>query len=316
MPPGPLGWIEPANRTKEQNDAVAAAQGKFLAFALARPTVPKGTKILLSDFWTKPEVLADLNGITFTGFRQLTGSCVGVSDGDAVFTLACIQRMVSDAPTRAFIPWWPTSYGRSRARAGINGQGEGSIDSVMGQVMVDEGVDDVIATQFDTIDGFALSGSTELKWSNGNSSLVTARLTHTKQYPMGGMAPLYDVDGIAAAVINGYPVLDGCNNYVGSGHVNQQGISLGTYDGRGGHSTTILGYWEHETLGPLYLYHNQWAGTTYPADTSGKPRCSTWMLEASLRQLFANGGDQGETMLFSHLNYVPAQPRVLDWAQI
>lgn len=313
----PLGWIEPALRTPDMHNAVGDAQSKFLKMALARPTLPKGTKLLLSDFWTKPEVLADLGGVTFTGFHQNTGSCVGVSDGDAVFTLSCVQRMLSDNPTKAFIPWWPTSYGRSRAKAGIRGRGEGSIDSVMGQVMVDEGVDDAIQIQFRTSDGFEISGSDEMAWSDGNSSLVTSRIPHTKQYPLGGLAPIGDVDGIYAAIVNGYPVLDGCNLYVGSASLKSTStgsVALGQYNGRGGHSTTILGIWEHPDLGPLYLYHNQWPDQTYPHDDSGKPRCSCWLLESTMRQLFQNGGDNGESMLLSHLNYVPAQPRVLDWS--
>lgn len=314
--PGPLGWIEPALRTPEMHAAVADAQAGFCKFALARPTLPKGTKILLSDFWTKPEVVADLGGVIFTGFRQLTGACVGVSDGDACFTLTAVQRMLADNPTKAFIPWWCTSYGRSRALAGMRGRGEGSVDSIMGRQMVTEGVDDAIQVAFDTSDGFALTSSTELAWSDGNSSLVTARLPNAKQFPLGGLAPISDVDGIAASIINGYPILDGCNNYIGSGKVDQNGICFGNYNGRGGHSTTILGYWEHETLGPLYLYHNQWSGNTYPGDTTGKPRCSTWMLESSLKNLFTNGGNNGETMSLSHLNYHPAQPKVLDWSTI
>jgi len=315
----PLGWIEPQNRTKEMHDAVALAQSKFCKMALARPSLSKGTKLLLTDSWNAPEVLADLNGAIFTGFHQLTGSCVGVSDGDAVFTLGCIQRKLANTPTKAFIPWWPTSYGRSRAKAGIRGQGEGSIDSVMGQVMIEEGVDDVLAAQYDTTDGYVIPSRTEMAWSDGNSSLVTARVPHTKQFPMGGMAAVYDVDSIYAGIVNGYPCLNGCNNYMGSASVRQTStgrVAIGTYNGRGGHSTTFLGIWEHPDLGTLFLYHNQWPGSTYPDDDSGKPRCSCWATEAEVSKLFRTGGGDGETMLFSHLSYLPAQPRVLDWSQI
>lgn len=317
--PGPLGWIEPALRTPEMHNAVGIAQSKFLKMALARPTLPRGTKLMLTDFWFCPEVLTDLNNIIFTGFHQLTGACVGVSDGDGVFTLSAVQRCVADAPTKAFIPWWPTSYGRSRAKSGIHGQGEGSIDSVMGQVMVDEGVDDALQAQFDTTDGFTLTKSLEMQWSDGNSSLVTNRITHTKQFPMGGLAAVEDVDGIYAGIVNGYPCLNGCNNYMGSASVRQTStgrVALGTYNGRGGHSTTFLGIWEHPDLGTLFNYHNQWPGSTYPDDDSGKSRCSCWALESEVAKLFRTGGNNGETMLMSHLTYLPAQPKVLDWSTI
>lgn len=314
--PGPLGWIPPEDRTKEINDAVGVAQSNFLKMALARPTLPKGTKILLSDFWVRPEVVSDLDGVIFTGFKQNTGACVGVSDGDAVFTLSAIQRCIADNPTKAFLPWWPTSYGRSRALAGIRGRGEGSVDSIMGHQMVVEGIDDQPQLKFTTNDGFEISANDEMAWSDGNSTLVTSRLTEAKQFPLGGLAAVEDVDGIAANIINGYPILDGCNNYMGSAKVNSEGIAIATYNGRGGHSTTFLGYWEHADLGPLYLYHNQWSGNTYPTDQTGKPRCSAWALESEVKKLFTNGGNNGETMALSHLKYFPAQPKVLDWSTI
>ncbi len=315
----PLGWIPPHLRTQEMNNAVADAQSKFLRMTLARPTLPKGTKLMLTDFWTKPEVLADTGGVIFTGFHQLTGSCVGVSDGDAVFTLCSVQRCIADSPTKAFIPWWPTTYGRSRAIAGIRGQGEGSIDSIMGQTLVSEGVDDVLQAQYDTSDGFTLTNSLEMRWSDGNSSLVTARIPHTKQFPLKGLVPVEDVDGIYAGIVNGYPCLNGCNNYMGSASIKTTStgrVALGSYNGRGGHSTTFLGIWEHPDLGTLFNYHNQWPASTYPDDDSGKSRCSCWALESEVKKLFTNGGNNGETMLLSHLDYTPAQPKVLDWSTI
>ncbi len=312
----PLGWIEPADRSAEMNTASDDAKRKRVRMALARPSLPKGTKILLTDFWSKPEVVADIG--VFTGFRQLTGSCVGVSDGDAVVTLSAVQRMLATAPTKAVIPWWCFNYGRSRALAGIRGQGEGSIDSIMGQQMT-EGIIDCTTPGFPVFnrdDGYALNSSIEMQWSDGNSALVTQWKEKAKAYPLGGVASLEDIDAVAASIINGYPVLNGCSNYCGSARVGSNNLALGTYDGRGGHSTTFLGYWEHEVLGPLYLYHNQWGGNTYSEDGSGKPRCSTWMLEKTAKQLFSLGGDNGETMAFSHLTYLPAQPKILDWSTI
>jgi hypothetical protein len=107
-------------------------------------------------------------------------------------------------------------------------------------------------------------------------------------------------------------VLDGCEYYVGRGQLSG-GVALGNYDGRGGHSTCYLGYWEHPDLGPLYLYSNQWNGGTYPDDGSGKGRCTVWVKESNVARLFQLGGDNGETVALSHLSYFPAQPELLDW---
>lgn len=310
-----LGWISPAFRTQAQMDAHVVAISRNVNFTLQPPTVPKGTKLLLTDSWKNPTVVADI-GREFTGFRQLTGSCVGVSSGNAIFTLAATQRILAANPTKAFIPWWPYPYGRTRYNEGDRGQGEGAIDSVMAQTLITEGVFsiDEIPDEpaYDTSDGLALTSNQELTYSDGNYSGNTKYLSLGKQHPLGSAATINDVAGIKAAILNGYPVLDGCDNYIGAGSL-QGDVAIGAYDGRGGHSTCYLGYFEHATLGPLYLYSNQWAGSTYPQDSSNKARCTVWVKEATVARLFATGGSGGETVALSHLNYFPAQPEVLDW---
>lgn len=310
-----LGWIEPKDRTPDQQAAHAAALAAMPNFALAPPVNTGPVKVILSDFWKSAEVVADV-GYEFTGFRQLTGSCVGVSAGNAVFTLSAVQRNIADQPTKAFVPWWPYPYGRTRYNEGDRGQGEGAVDSIMGQTLIKEGcfgIDEITdEPAFDQSDGLTLTSRQELTYSDGNYAGNTKYLTLGKQHPVGTAAPLYSMGDIRTALLNGYPILDGCSYYVGHGSMSG-GVALGKYDGRGGHSTTFLGYWDHPSLGPLYLYSNQWDGNTYPEDGSGKPRCSVWMKETDAARLFSLGGDQGETMALSHLNYFPAQPKVLDW---
>lgn len=320
----PLGWIPPEKRTSEQQkrheDIVNAAP----KFAIGRPSLPKGTKIILNDFLTKPEVVADVGEI-FTGFHQLTGSCVGVSLGDDIAVLSAVQRMVSDNPTKAMIPWWAFNYGRGRFKSGMRTRGEGSITSIQGQQIVDEGCFAInetgfnLPTQFDKSDGWVIPSNMELQWSDGDETLVTQYLNLAKQFPVGTIAPLSDIDGVATSIINGYPVENGCNYYVGSGKIVDGGGTpyvRGSYNGRGGHATVYSAYWEHPNDGPLYGYWNQWPASTYPKDPGGLHRCMVWVIEAEARRLFQLGGDGGETMSLSHLNYHPAQPRVLDWSTI
>jgi hypothetical protein len=313
-----LGWIAPQDRTQEQNDAHEAAVKMMPKFALMPPPESAGpVKVILTDFWKDPLVIADV-GFEFTGFRQLTGSCVGVSDGDATFTLGAVQRLNPDAPTKAFLPFWPFMYGRTRYLEGDRGQGEGAVDSVMATQNGTEGV--LEATQqglptFDRSDGLALPSSTEMHWSDGASSTVTAYLPMAAKNTVGSRSVLNSVADIKAAIINGYPVLDGCDNYIGHGTLNGD-VALGVYDGRGGHSTCYLGYWDHPTQGPLYLYSNQWDGSTYPTDGSGKGRCTVWVKEATVAKLFSTGGSGGETVALSHLNYLPAQAFVIEWSQL
>ncbi len=313
-----LGWIEPKDRTNEQHDAHLKAMSKMTCFALPPVRTGGPVKVMLTDFWKDPAVITDI-GREFTGFHQVTGSCVGASAGNVVFTLSAVQRKIADSPTKAFIPWWPFPYGRTRFNEGDRGQGEGAVDSIMGQTLVSGGIfgiDEIPdEPQFDTLDGFTLTTSQEMSYSDGNYSGNTKYLTLAKQHPVGSAAPLYTTEQIKTAILNGFPVLDGCSYYIGNGSIHGDYVR-GQYDGRGGHSTSVLGYWDHPNDGPLFLYSNQWPASTYPKDPAGAGRCCVWTTEAELAKLFRYGGDQGETMALSHLSYFPSQSdKILDYAQ-
>lgn len=310
-----LGWISPENRTQGQMDAHEAAVKSFVRFAMEPVKTDGPVKVMLTDHWKDPLVIADI-GYAFTGFRQLSGSCVGVSTGDAVFTLGSVQRALMDSPTKAFVPWWPFMYGTCRYNEGDRGQGEGAVDSVMAQTLIKNGVmpyDQATGVpQFDKSDGFALTENEEMTYSNGQYSGNTQFASIAAKYPVGSAAPLSSVQDIKTAILNGYPVLDGCDYYIGNGSISGD-VAIGNYDGRGGHSTCYLGYWDHPNQGPLYLYSNQWSGSTYPQDGSGRGRCTVWVKEANVATLFRNGGSGGETIALSHLTYFPAQPAVLNY---
>ncbi len=242
----PLGSISPADRTPDQRRAHEDAMNKMTRFAIAGATaaLAKGDKVILTQAFKDPAVIADMGGREFDGFRQNTGSCVGVSEGDIIACTSAVQRLVADQPTRAFIPWWPYPYGRTRFNEGDRGQGEGAIDSVCVQTLIKEGVFGITEAtglpQFDTSDGLSIPASTELKYSDGAAAVNTQFLSLGKQHPLGTAAPIGSTADMASAIINGYGILDGCDNYIGKGQL-QSGVSLGTYDGRGGHSTCLSG---------------------------------------------------------------------------
>ena len=311
---GHFGYIRPEDRTQAQQDAHEKAMMRRVAFNLVPEDVPKGTKVMLTDVWKDPTVITDI-GQAFTGFYQFTGSCVGVSTGNAIMTLSGVQRLLAANPTKAIIPFWGYDYGTCRGNEGDHGQGEGAVDSVMFQTLIQNGCLDSSTSGLPkfsvTNDGYQLSQSLEMQWSNP-SGPATQYSSQAKAFPLGSAATLNSAADIKAAILNGYPVLDGCDNYIGTGSV-QSGVALGTYDGSGGHSTCYLGYWEHDTLGPLYLYSNQWATSTYPDDGSGKGRCTVWVKEANVQKLFSTGGSGGETAALSHFTSLPAQPSVINW---
>ena len=314
----PLGLILPSEMNREQSEAHFKAQSMRPMFSMigGMPTGP--VKIMLTDLWKDPDVVKDI-GMAFPGFRQLTGSCVGASSGNWIFTLGAVQRKLADTPTTAFIPFWPYQYGRTRQAEGDRGQGEGAVDSVMGET-VKKGVLQITGQTglptFDTSDGLALTSKIEMQWSMVNSTFSQYDPVAAKN-PVGTVATLTSTTDIYQAIVNGYPVIDGCSMFIQRGSIQGSGDSacvLGTYDGRGGHSTCLLGAWDHPSLGRLFLYSNQWDGSTYPADPAGGGRCCVWVKESAVAQHLFSNDNQGQVMAASHLTYFTAQPQILDWA--
>lgn len=321
---GHFGWIPPALRTQKQQDAAARALSQHVAFALPPVRLAKGEKVLLTDLWSDQDIVADI-GQPFTGFHQLTGSCVGASSGNAQASLSFVQRKLTAGTTKAFVPWWPQAYGRTRLNEGDRGQGEGAVDSVMGQTLCREGTYGITEVQglpqFKTDDGLYLTEQIEMQWSDG-AGPASRQLSVAGAHLLGSAATLNTPDDVETAIVNGYPVLDGCALFAGHGSITGSGDTAyvrGKYDGRGGHSTCFLGAWHHPNDGRLFLYSNQWPTSTYPRDPAGGGRCCVWLPESELtRVLFSGvgGGGGGETMALSHLSYFPAQPVVLDWARV
>lgn len=326
MPNPPLGFIEPKDRTQDQADAHQAAFNAMRAFALAPVTLNKGDKVILPKFLKHPDVVADM-GMEFPGFRQLTGSCVGVTDGEITALISAVQRLLTDGATRAFIPWWPYAYGRTRFNEGDRGQGEGAVSSVMGITLEKDGTfahgEAPGLPAWDTRDGLAIPAKLEMQWSDGGSKLVTDHLPLGRTHRFGARTPVYDAQAVATLITNGYPVPNGCAYYVSRGAIRGTGADAyvrGKYDGRGGHETSWVGVWNHPNDGMLYLYWNHWDRSTYPDDPAGGPRCSVWVPESEVTRMLNAGGngiDRGEAFGVSHVDYFPAQPKVLDdWSQL
>lgn len=316
--PGPLGWIEPANRTTAQHAAHARAVAAMPRFAIpGAPDIPKGAKIVLSDFWNKAEVVAD-TGLTLdrSPFHQLTGSCVGAGGGNALFTLMAVQRCLSQGATRAFVPFWPFSYGRCRYNEGDRGQGEGAMGASFAETVVKEGVLSASETglpAFSQSDGLVLTNRLELQWSDGGSRLVSDFLDEARPHPLGSAAEMRGPGDMIAAVANGYPGTFACSRYIGHASVQGSGANaavVGEWDGSGGHQQWFFGYWDNPELGPLVAVGNNWPRGTYPKDPGGLPLVCCWVKVPKVERAF---GFDAEVYAFSHLNWFPAQPAVLDW---
>lgn len=316
-----LGYITVPERTPSQEAANEAAKATMPRFALSAPDLPKGTKACLYDAWRHADVVREI-GFVFPRFHQLTGSCVGAGGGQALFSLIATQRLLSQGATKAFIPWWPFDYGKSRLRGGWNTPGEGSMGATFAEAVVKDGVMSAGENglpQFNNEDGLTLTKALELEWSDGDSSTVMKWNDVARVHPVGNAAELRDVSDIKAAILNGYPVTFACSNYIGHASVEGSGADacvIGYWDGSGGHQQSIHGYWEHPNFGPLYWAQNNWPGSTYPKDPAGGPVCGCWVREAKVAQAMRL---YGEVYGLSHLTWFPAQPvlpEVLDWGKL
>ena len=310
----PLGYIRRQDRSQAQHDAHDAAEQKMVRMhGLPDFKLNPGQKIMLTDVWTHPDVVADL-GRPFKRFKQNTGSCIGVSLGDAIVTLTGTQRLLTDGATKAMLPWWPQVYGRTRYNEGDRGQGEGAMNSAACETMRTEGVLDSQEPglpSYQDSDGLTISAHDEMAWSDGGSQLVTKWIPMAKKFPLGSAAPARNVQDIVNGIANGYPGYDGCDYYVGHGTIKGSGKDayvVGHYDGQGGHSTCFLGAWMHPNDGLLLLYSNQWPIETYPADPAGAGPCCVWLPEREVARIWSDFN--ADAYLLSHQTYFPAQPKV------
>lgn len=315
-----LGWIDPALRTNEQNDAHAVAVAAMPKFSIVggKTTLDKGERIVLTDLFKHPDVVADI-GYVFPWFHQVTGSCVGASLGTELVVLGAVQRLIADAPTKAMVPWWPYNYGMTRLDEGDRGQGEGAINSVAAARMKKGVLDSKevgLPTYSNNGDGLILSSSMEMQWSYGGSQTVSKWETAAAKFPLGTAAVCNNVQDLLTGIINGYPGYDGCSMYVGNGSITGSGDTAyvrGRFDGNGGHSTGFVGAWNHPNDGMLYLYQNNWPKSTYPVDpVTSEQRCQVWIPESEVEKIWTRLGGKGEIFVLSHLNYFPSQPKLLD----
>lgn len=314
---GPLGFIAPKDRTKEQHDAHAKALAGMLKFVA--PPMPTGpVNVRLFNAWKHPDVVADCGGVTFDRFHQITGSCVGAGGGNALFSLIASQRLFADNPMKAFIPWWPWTYGKSRLLAGMRTPGEGSLGSTFFEACK-QGVMDSNnpkLPKFSDSDGLTLTKSIELQWSDGDSSTVEAWDSVATEHPLGAGAEVKDVAGLRAGIINGYSATFACNNYIGHARVEGSGdeaVLIGYWDTYGPHQQSIHAVWDHPRFGPLYWAQNNWPGSSYPRDPAGGPVCGCWVREDKVTAAMRL---DSEVFLLSQLPWFPAQPKVLDWSMI
>lgn len=320
MPP-PLGFITPIERTPVQASAhdVAMVEITKVKFALPVKQLAPGQSIRLFDLWKHADVIADV-GFQYARSHQYTGSCVNSGFWNALVTTIASQRVAATNPTKAFLPFTLHNYAFSRHYMGDDGQGEGSMGSTIAQSYRQDGVRDWPVDTKDVMpeykysvnDGLTVTSDQEMQWSSyryrGVAEVAAVSKPHT-----GVTAECRTVVDIQAMIQNGYGVTFACNNYIGNASIQGSGADacvVGYWNGRGGHQQSILGIWNHPTLGMLYWVQNNWDAETYPNDPAGGPICGCWVLERRVEEALRL---DSEVFGLSNLLWFPAAPKIVDY---
>lgn len=311
----PSGWIDFADRTDEQNavhDRIVAKMPSFTAFG---DTPPVGTKILLTDTWKDARVVKAL-GKTFGGWHQYTGSCVGVGGGNAAQTVNFLDAILRKEPERITLLLWLYNYGQSRLRGGMRGRGEGSFGSTFAESLAQDGatewsVDGVALPVVSGTGQFEVGQSVEMQWSDGAFAPQAVKQA-AKPHKLIS-APLSSGVAVRDAIVNGYPVTRAFSTFVNPNTATvRNGALIGSYNGRGGHQESWLGYWNHPQEGELIYEMNQWGANAYGVDPGGGAAGGCWIRIADVDRQCRGGG---EIYALSQYDGYPAQPEVFDWSK-
>ncbi len=312
--PGHLGWIPPSERTDEQHEAHEAAMAQMPTFALGGgpgAVPPVGTKVMLTDYWKHPAVVAQL-GFEFPGIHQITGSCVGAGGGNMLFTLNVVECISKGTPEAIVVPFWLLPYGRSRLDGGMRGKGEGSLGSTFAQAVKEDGVldaNDPSLPKYTNTDQLVWGKDVEMTWSDG-AAISKTNLEQSRKHLVKTTSPLKSADEVRDSILNGYPVTRAFGTFCNPGDEKIVGTGenqcvLGNESGRGGHQMTWLNWWRHPELGELFYEMNQWGLGAYKTDPAGGPRGGGWKKFAEV-DAKCNSRD-AEVIAFSGLQGFPAR---------
>ncbi len=315
-----LGWIGPSERTPQMQAECDAARAGMVRYALPMPTLAKGDVVNLTRAWSHPDVVADV-GFPFQRIYQHTGSCVHSGGTLALMTSIAIQRVATDAPTKAFLPFTYHNYAISRAECGFLRAGDGSAGTTFWRSLYRDGVtawkrpESGGRPDYKNDDGIEIKAAEEYAWSTTRNPGVAVAKAESAGHTIAQSGECRTVADIRAMNLNGFGVSFACDRYIGHGRVVGSGDRarvMGKWDSSGGHQQSIHGVEEHPDLGPIYLVCNNWARNTYPILES-QPVCSTWVLEADVEAALRYNA---EVYGVSHLAWFPAQPKVpeaLSW---
>ena len=283
-----FGWTHESKRTDAQQVAHHKAVGEMPRFRIDGKSLSEDsavTEALLYKLWTHPHVV-EANGYAYPGNRQVTGSCVGVSYGNIVMTLACVEAITLGEPEVALIPFWLLSYGRGRYYGGSRSPGEGSQGSTQAKAAREDG--DVPAKTaglptWTTDDMLCWGKSAELSWSDGDAQQTMALLPQSRRHLVKTTAQCADHNDVREALVNGYPCTAASMYAHNGGRV--QGnppVLLAKRGGSWSHQMGVIAWMEHPQFGELFYLMNQWGKGAHGQDPFGAPLGGVWITSSDM----------------------------------
>jgi len=170
--------------------------------------------------------------------------------------------------------FWLFTYGKSRERAGMRGQGEGSLGTTYGEAAKGDGyvaydeAPELGSPTFADDGWIKLTRSLELKWSAGENAPLNI-VNIAKIHLIKNVAICRNHQDVVAAFVNGYPVTQASMFGLARMVPPIQGdppVRLGSWDGQWAHQTWLDEVWEHPTLGLIFRFGNNWSAC-YSPDT-------------------------------------------------
>jgi hypothetical protein len=318
----PLGWIPPKDRSPQMQRIHDETMSRIIRHKFAIKGTPKsdpGPRVSLLSMWKHPQIVADISR-AFTGFYQFTGSCVGVGGGNAIFSTIVFDILERNQAERAYIPWWPFTYGKSRFRLGDTRPGEGSLGSTFaeaaeqdGQFSKDEA--GLEAMSFSDERGVCLSKDIEMKWSDGDD-IPQQFNTIAAKHKCHVEAEIKRAEDLREAIRNYHACSFACNRYMNPDNCRIAGsgdnkVLLGSFDTNGGHQQSVQEWWDHPDLGPIGYVLNQW-GDAYEIDPATGLRRGCWVKMENFQTTIRT--QDAEVFPWTNVEGYPAQ--TLSWGDI
>lgn len=252
-------WLPPALRTKEQlllTEEFHEQIGRWADLQFAMADMP--ARVL--DYELEKLAIGQLLPRPY----QFSGSCVGVSWWRA-FCNAAIGDVVFrgdiEDPSKLAFPF--ATYGVGRQLAGMRSRGDGSFGSAQAKAGAQFGALPInhpgLPSPTISNGWLQYSKSVEIQWSHpsGWPTPVDELQQTSKKYAIGSYKKLESAADVKEAKALGYGVTL-ASSFGSRGMSVKDDVLLATWNGSWAHQMSCAGYWEHQSLGQLFVIDNQW----------------------------------------------------------